>query len=481
MKKIAYILISLLPLVSCTEKETPRAKEADVIFVSIGAPATKTQLGTSGKLSWSTGDKVAVFSDKVTDAREFTLRSGAGYSVASFTGEKMEGDMFYAYYPSTARCDGTTFRSTLPTNVKHSVPTEALEGLPLFGSSREISEIGVRNICGVLQFNLTGNGRLKSVILEAEKAISGEFLCILADGTFAMGKSGAHIIKMDASETELSFFKPTPFYFILPPGEYEDIRFTVTDAEGGSTVFAAGETIEIEPGVLTEAKSVAPDVDLIDVSFVTEKNASGCFWYTSVEKNASFCVSYLFGIASREEYEACGMDAEKWLSENGRTCTSSITDMHILSPSTDYVAIAQATSVSGSKDTPVVKPFTTPEIHHDESLAISIVAENILGKSVSYRVTLPAGVEYLSEVGILPATEFDKFTENELIVKCLETRKKGRSLTGEFTDLLPGIDYVMYCVCDNEESISRVAAARFTTLGSKIGGGTEDIDEIEIK
>lgn len=481
LKRFAYTLMAPLLLLSCTEKEMPRPAAADVIFVTIGGDATKTQLGTSGKLSWSKDDRIGVFSNESSVPVEFKLRSGAGYSVASFEGTAPKGELFHAYFPADARCDGITFRSILPTMTKHSVPTEILENMPLYGTSRDVSDITVNSLCGVLQFNLTGNGRLKSIILEAEKAISGEFLYTLQGGIFAMTKNGSHIISMDASSTELSFYKPTPFYFLLPPGEYEDIRFTVTDAEGGSTVFSAGETLTITAGKVTEASSVAPDVDLIGMQFVPEKNNSGCFWYTTVTKNPSFCVSYLFGIATKAEFEAYDMDAPRWLEENGRICTSTVTDMHVVLPGTEYVALAQATSVSGSKDAPVIIGFTTPQISYNASIAASVTAENITGRSVSYKVALPSSVEYLSEVKILSATEFDKLKEEDIIVECLATRKRNRELSGSFSDLLPGIEYVIYCVCDNEQSVSPVSSVRFRTLGSNVGGDAEDISEIEVK
>lgn len=480
MKKTVYIFAALLTVLSCTDKEQSAQKDPSVIFVKIDDGGTKAQIGTSCNISWASDDKISVFSDTDKEHKEYVLRSGAGYSVASFTGKEVEGGHFYASYPSSAKCDGKTFRSILPTKVVHSVPVSDLSGIPLFGSSRSLENMTVRPLCGVLQFNLTGNGFLKSVVLEASSAISGEMICNLADGMTAMSGSASHIISMDASKTELSFFRKTPFYFILPPGEYEDMTFSVTDAEGGVTVFSTDEAIVIKAGEVTEAVSVAPDVDLIDVEFVSEKNNSGCFWYTHVSKNASFCVSYLYGITTREEFETCSSDAHEWLSKHGRICTTSITDMQVLSPSTDYVALAQATSVSGSQETPVVMYFTTPEIHHDSSLALSIKTVEVGSKSVTYSVSLPSGVEYLSEVYISTAKEFDSMTENELIVKCLDTRAKNRPLTGGFDSLLPGIDYVIYCVCDNEQSISDLSYVRFTTAGSRVGGGTEDIDEIQI-
>lgn len=482
MKKILYIMLCLLPLVSCSKKEGVTGDvRQDVIFVTI-SDQTKTQLGTSGKLSWTAGDMVAVFSDKVRKPEIFSLCSGEGFSVASFSGTKPEGSIFFAFYPSDARCDGVTIRTELPVEIHHSAPVEVLGDMPMFGVSSDVSDIKVRNICGVLQFNLTGNGKLKSVVLSSQQnAIAGDFLYSFEDDIYAMGRTASHTITLDASSTVLSPFRPAPFYFILPPGEYEDLKFTVTDADGISTVFSTGESIVISSGQITEAKSAAPEVDLLSVKFVSEKNLSGCFWYTEVTKNPSFCVSYLFGVATKEDFESYDSDAAAWLEDNGRLCTASIVDMQVLMPETEYVAMARATSVSGSQEKPVVMPFTTPALKCDESMAVSVTTSDITGKSVAYEVVLPSGVEYLSEVSILPAAEFDMASPEKLIVEALGTRQKGRSMTGSFDGLLPGIDYVVYCIGDDGVSISKLAVSRFTTVGNKIGGETEDIEEIDVK
>lgn len=484
MKKIAYMILCLFPLTCCSrpQVEGTDGQQRDVIFITIESQSAKTQLGTSGKLSWSAGDKISVFSDVVRRAETFQLRSGEGLSVASFEGCAVEGGKFFAFFPSDARCDAVTIRTELPVQMKHSSPVEMFGNMPLFGSSDKIEDIKVHNICGILQFNLTGSGKLKTVALSSKSsAIAGDFLYSFADDLYAMGRTASHTITMDASSTTLSSFRAVPFYFILPPGEYEDLKFTVTDADDVSTVFSTSEPIVIRPGGITEVKSAAPEVDLLSMRFLTEKNMSGCFWHTEIVKNQSFCVSYLFAVATKEDFESYGGDAAEYLEEHGRIFTSSMVDMQVLSPQKEYVALARATSVSLSQDDPVVMPFTTPALSCDPALAATISTSDITGKSVSYKVVLPQGVEYMSQVCILPATEFDAAVRSSLVVKCLATRQKGRSLTGTFDGLLPGIDYVIYCICDNSVSISDIAVSRITTVGNKIGGETEDIEEIEVK
>lgn len=259
MKRILLTLLVLLPLVSCKEDNPAVEPEKDLAFVSIEAFRTKTQVGTNATPVWGRGDKIAVFGEASESPSEFTLRSGAGYTTASFEGVKPAGEGFIVCHPSTAKCDGITFRGKLETQVTHGVPAQPLGALPLWGRARDLENVKVSSPCGVLQLNLKGSGRLKSVLLDAGRPISGEFLCSLADSVFAM-IGGANIILMEAPDTEVFPSRETPFYFVMPPGEYEDIRFTITPAEGEMMYFSPDNAVKVEPGVFSPLSADLKDL-----------------------------------------------------------------------------------------------------------------------------------------------------------------------------------------------------------------------------
>lgn len=255
MKKTAIILFAIFCAISC--QKTDNGVISPVItFVTIESSETKTQLGTNLKISWSEGDAISVFSDKNAEPKEFKLNSGEGYTIGSFIGEKPEGELFYAFYPSSAVVEGDVLRSKLNSCIEHSIPNEMLTGAPLFGSSDTFDDIEVSNICGVLKINIKGKVDLSSLVLEAEKPISGAFACNLDDGTLTMDSGSSHIIYMDASNTTLIPTKLIPFYFVLPPGEYDELQLTVTDADDKkSEFFTTGVTV-IEAGEISTAKGI---------------------------------------------------------------------------------------------------------------------------------------------------------------------------------------------------------------------------------
>ncbi len=212
MKRILFTLLVLLPLCACKKGNPVVEPEKDIAFVSIEAFQTKTQVGTNAMPIWGQGDKIAVLGEDSESPSEFTLRSGAGYTCASFEGIKPQGELFIVCHPSTAKCDGITFRGKLETQVSYSLPATPLGTLPLWGRARDLENVKVSSPCGVLQLNLKGSGRLKSVLLDAGRPISD---------------------------------------FVMPPGEYEEIRFTITPAEGEVMYFSPSDAIIIEPGAFS--------------------------------------------------------------------------------------------------------------------------------------------------------------------------------------------------------------------------------------
>lgn len=255
MKKTAIILFAVFCTIGCQKADNGN-KTPDTVFVTIESSGSKTQIGTNMKLAWSEGDAISIFSDRSISANEFKLNSGAGYTVGSFIGEKPEGEKFYVFYPASATLSGIVLRSKLNSHIQHSIPNEILAGAPLFGSSDTFDDIEVNNICGVLKVNVKGAVGLYSLVLEAEKPISGAFACKLDDGTVTMDPGSSHIIYMDASDTSLIPTKSMPFYFLMPPGEYDELQLTITDSDRKKTEFLTTGVTVIEAGKISTATGI---------------------------------------------------------------------------------------------------------------------------------------------------------------------------------------------------------------------------------
>lgn len=255
MKKTAIILFAVFCVIGCRKADNGKSS-SDITFVTIESSESKTQLGTNMMMAWSEGDAISVFSDKSISAKVFKLDSGAGYTIGSFAGEKPEGEKFYAFYPASATFDGIVLRSQLNSYIQHSLPNEILTGAPMFGSSDTFEDITVSNICGVLKINMKGKVDLHSLVLEAEKPISGAFACKIDEGTVTMDPGSSHIIFMNAANTRLISTKSIPFYFLLPPGEYDELQLTVIDSDEKRTEFLTTGVSVIEAGKISTAAGI---------------------------------------------------------------------------------------------------------------------------------------------------------------------------------------------------------------------------------
>jgi hypothetical protein len=91
---------------------------------------------------------------------------------------------------------------------------------------------------------------LSAITLNADRPVSGEFLCSLEDSLFAM-IGGAKIIHMETNGVEIVPSEATSFYFVLPPGEYESMKVNLTDIEGEVSYLTLDNSFVIEPGVFT--------------------------------------------------------------------------------------------------------------------------------------------------------------------------------------------------------------------------------------
>ncbi len=250
MKKIFALSIILLAFLSCKKENATAVPEDDVAFVTINNFTTKSQIGTDAVLKWSKGDKIAVFGDADYTASEFVFRSGDGYSTAAFGGQKPQGEEFIVCHPSTTRCDGITLRGVIDTKVSHQMPFQTLGSLPMWGKSKDLSKVTLSSVCGILKLDLKGSVKLQSITLDAGRPISGEFLCTIEDGLFAM-IGGANIVYMETDGVEVVPSEATSFYFVLPPGEYESMKVNLTDIIGEVTYLALENIFVIEPGVFT--------------------------------------------------------------------------------------------------------------------------------------------------------------------------------------------------------------------------------------
>lgn len=125
---------------------------------------TRTSLNSENKVIWSKGDAFALLTATTKD--RFELVTGEGNATATFNGSVSGFAPFYAFYPYSESCkieDGAV-KFSLPqeqTFVNGSFDSGASPAIAMLASATDGAQF--KNLCGVLQLNLCGNGKVDGI------------------------------------------------------------------------------------------------------------------------------------------------------------------------------------------------------------------------------------------------------------------------------------------------------------------------------
>lgn len=201
---------------------------------------------------WSAGDEIAVFVDGDTEQSKFTLNSGEGTTVASFTGSR-QGDEYVAIYPydmADNMSDGI-ISLTLPQTQKY-VPESFGQGsFPMIATGGSDGSLKFMNLCSVLKISLTGTAAIRNVKLTANN-----------DNTFMSGPASVEIGYAASSESQLSMSAGGSRSVVLETKGLEISEDSPADVfiVVPSQTYAGGFTIEVDTYTETVTKIVSSDI-----------------------------------------------------------------------------------------------------------------------------------------------------------------------------------------------------------------------------
>ena len=183
-----------------------------------------------------------------------------------------------------------------------------------------------KNICGVMQFQLTGYGYVKSVSVKGnnEEVLCGPAVVTAGYGkepSITMSAEGGKSVTLDCGEggVELNETTPVSFFIVLPPVQFEGgFTITVTDTWGGSKEYSTTKKNPVgrSKGLRMPAKEYVgekPDEIKDPQDLATQEPAncyivskSGAYSFPSVKGNGNESVG---SVASAEVlWETFGTD-----------------------------------------------------------------------------------------------------------------------------------------------------------------------------
>lgn len=307
MKKFYYLIASSLLLIgaaSCEKelKVQDTQKTIDVqepeshegkIKMTFGAGSRetsqagqKTSLASNWDVLWSEGDKVKIYYTGGDGSADFTIVEGVGTTEGVFEGwvEAEATGPFYAVYPSTAALgiSGDIISFNIPAEQSFATNSFGNGAAVMAAYSPADKNLGFKNLIGLLEVPVTGEGELASFKVEsATKNVCGTYT---VDATNLKGgitqTSGSKSISLSGLEgVELSS-TPKTIYIAVVPNSYpaEDLTVTMTNTEGKQFVQKLGKmdigrgglnVVPVEPIIVVDyGKCKASDYNTVTINGV---------------------------------------------------------------------------------------------------------------------------------------------------------------------------------------------------------------------
>lgn len=230
-------------------------------FIAYTEKASRTTMGNNYSVLWSEGDAIAllgVTGTELAEAGVLELSNGAGTQSGVFEGDlEQKYDNYYSYYPADRVQNVYTnglFIVDYPSTDAIYTERNFVDGAnPMVAMGNEKDGLQFRNLCGILELQLTGSGNVTNITIETGlngPAISGQFV---VDATTCQTApySASKFISAQLAEPIALSSTSRSIYAILPPGEYNELRITTYDESGNATTRLAKNTITIERSMIT--------------------------------------------------------------------------------------------------------------------------------------------------------------------------------------------------------------------------------------
>ena len=245
---------------------------------------TRIQL-MNGKTVWNTGDLVSVFyKSDANDCYKFTGTTGDRTSelVRTAKGEKSRsGDHIITVYPYSEdyiiSLSAGTIEAHLPAEQTYVNESFGIGSSPMVSMS-EYKQVVLKNVCGWLKVQFTGNGEVVDKITlrgNCGEQVAGDIMIVAEDASTILASAGMDIddtevggtlVDEDSIITEVSLIcpdgvtlgsEPTSFYIALPPQTFsKGLTVTLYSDKSGAMKQTTDKSITISRNIVQPLASV---------------------------------------------------------------------------------------------------------------------------------------------------------------------------------------------------------------------------------
>lgn len=213
--------------------------------INASSEATKTTLDNTSIL-WAAGDAVTLFSEDGAPVK-YVLDGNGGETTGTFRvdGEVPAQVKGYAVYPATE--NSLTAENTVAVNIAEN-QTYVADGFPTDYPMAAVTENGTdftfENLATVLRISLTGVADIKSISVEAE-GIAGNTNVDFSNLSLSKGSASSVTLTFpkENENSDIGFISlhegENEFNFIVIPGTYSELKFTIIETNNTTTVKTA--------------------------------------------------------------------------------------------------------------------------------------------------------------------------------------------------------------------------------------------------
>ena len=305
MKKVLFsiaILVVAFGFTACSNEDEAlgNVKGEKTTVLAMTEVGTRTALKSDGagayNVVWSEGDKIYI-NDNHSDGEEFTLKSGAGETTATFEGEVPADGDYYAFY-------GTKYT---PFNSTQTYEAGKASNFPMIASATvkdgKISPIKFWNMGGILSLTVKGTATIKSIKVASNELMSGPTsVSINETGCSVSVAYGGKDVTLDCGTGVALTAEGTVFNITLIANDYTGVAITLTDTDGNTcTKTFKGTSLKIERSKITKASFTANIVPATTGKAYATGPDCDVNWVQLWEKGPKFA-EYNVGATSATEY-----------------------------------------------------------------------------------------------------------------------------------------------------------------------------------
>ena len=310
MKKFYIFALAVMLFAACTTDQTADVQPIDApetLTVSFEED-TRIQLNEAQKTVWNEGDLVSVFyrsnaNQKWQFQGKTGDRMGSIVCIADADATQELSDIIVVYpynenyYINYRTCNVQAY---LPATQHYLKDSYGLDGNIMISSS-EYNQFSLKNVCGWLKLQLTGNGEeVKSITLKGNSGeqVAGQIYINSADATATLASEmgvaddnengvGGNLVfdgtiltevALDCGEGVTLGSKATAFYIALPPQTFEKgLTATIKAVGYEPMVLNTGNTVVIDRNAIQPMASVIFEAE---EKLTPESNE---IWYTSLD------------------------------------------------------------------------------------------------------------------------------------------------------------------------------------------------------